>query len=593
MAGARHRHILLAAAATLLLGATAARAGYQNNNEVVIDTSVLQGLEVRNQVNGRPVPALAKPLKPVRPTLTLEDAEPTPEAAALANGKQVAPARITGDNDDLGKLRVFPVTERLIRHETLDPTAGVSAPAVRKKKPAPPNDPSLDPSLDPSQGISAKLPKAPGGISIPDSYAQGSAGNRILSSPKISSATSSPGFTANGVPVPGRKPGSGFANAMTGIAAAAIEPASGDYKAPAAPVKQAVITPPPAPQRKISERKSPERKSIERPAPKIATGKGRNNLPLSAAPTHRYGVGDGYQLRGAATMPAVPKGRVYAEPLDKLTNSTEDQLERQLVHLAPQQVLAAVEQVQKNIGEKPRLMTAVPASKEAVAAANRAPVVEISSLDDAKPAMPFPPPRKVKKAKREDKGIIRIDAIRNFGERILGIKDDDDEMAEIPQIAPAPERIMAQKANSVKTYANITPSSGVATVQTDLSVLGVANMEEQPRKGTDREFVMLAYERGQVKVADKAGETVRAHILGILKKHPGWRVEIQSYASPNDPANSGSAKRISLDRAMAMRSWLVSQGIEDQRVEVRARGMMTDRQPADRIDFMMFDPGKV
>lgn len=63
------------------------------------------------------------------------------------------------------------------------------------------------------------------------------------------------------------------------------------------------------------------------------------------------------------------------------------------------------------------------------------------------------------------------------------------------------------------------------------------------------------------------------------------RLQVRAYATGEDGSKS-SARRISLSRALAVRSYLMDAGIKPTRVDVRALGTETDRSPLDRVDLI-------
>lgn len=74
-------------------------------------------------------------------------------------------------------------------------------------------------------------------------------------------------------------------------------------------------------------------------------------------------------------------------------------------------------------------------------------------------------------------------------------------------------------------------------------------------------------------------------IIGHLRSDDAPRLEVKAYATGEDGAKS-SARRISLSRALAVRSFLMDNGIKPTRVDVRALGADTDRSPIDRVDLV-------
>ena len=75
------------------------------------------------------------------------------------------------------------------------------------------------------------------------------------------------------------------------------------------------------------------------------------------------------------------------------------------------------------------------------------------------------------------------------------------------------------------------------------------------------------------------------NIVAQMQEAVDNRLQVRAYASGEDGTKS-SARRISLSRALAVRSYLMDKGIKPTRVDVRAMGTETDRSPLDRVDLV-------
>jgi outer membrane protein OmpA-like peptidoglycan-associated protein len=64
------------------------------------------------------------------------------------------------------------------------------------------------------------------------------------------------------------------------------------------------------------------------------------------------------------------------------------------------------------------------------------------------------------------------------------------------------------------------------------------------------------------------------------------RVQLNAYAADAGDAGSQS-RRLSLSRALAVRSYLIDKGVRSTRLDVRALGMPQDSGPADRVDLVV------
>jgi outer membrane protein OmpA-like peptidoglycan-associated protein len=71
-----------------------------------------------------------------------------------------------------------------------------------------------------------------------------------------------------------------------------------------------------------------------------------------------------------------------------------------------------------------------------------------------------------------------------------------------------------------------------------------------------------------------------------MKRDDGTRLQIVAYATGGDESGS-QARRLSLSRALAVRSYLIDQGIRSTRMDVRALGNRSPDGPADRVDIVL------
>lgn len=62
------------------------------------------------------------------------------------------------------------------------------------------------------------------------------------------------------------------------------------------------------------------------------------------------------------------------------------------------------------------------------------------------------------------------------------------------------------------------------------------------------------------------------------------RVQIRAYASASGADAASGARRLSLSRALAVRTYLIDQGVRSTRIDVRALGAPTDGSVADRVE---------
>jgi len=87
-------------------------------------------------------------------------------------------------------------------------------------------------------------------------------------------------------------------------------------------------------------------------------------------------------------------------------------------------------------------------------------------------------------------------------------------------------------------------------------------------------------------LSDTNQKTIKHLIVPELNKNNKKRLLIQAYASSQDNVLNGD-RRISLSRALNIRRFLVENGINPSRLDVRALGANTDTQPVDRVELLI------
>ena len=86
--------------------------------------------------------------------------------------------------------------------------------------------------------------------------------------------------------------------------------------------------------------------------------------------------------------------------------------------------------------------------------------------------------------------------------------------------------------------------------------------------------------------ASKLPDTAKAGLKSLaakLKGQPALRLQLMAYAG-GESLSSGKARRLSLSRALSVRSYLVENGVRSTRIDVRALGNKTAEEPLNRVD---------
>lgn len=104
------------------------------------------------------------------------------------------------------------------------------------------------------------------------------------------------------------------------------------------------------------------------------------------------------------------------------------------------------------------------------------------------------------------------------------------------------------------------------------------------------QHVLLLFSPGLSDLTPDVIGAIDENLLPKLNGNPNLRLEIRAYASASDDGQS-TDRRISLARGLAVREHLRKNGIDANRMDVRALGQNTDRKPYDRVDVIVLQNG--
>ena len=123
------------------------------------------------------------------------------------------------------------------------------------------------------------------------------------------------------------------------------------------------------------------------------------------------------------------------------------------------------------------------------------------------------------------------------------------------------------------------PAKAETPAETQTAALPPAGETAGPQ-GSKR----LIFAEGTADLDEAAKQVLRA-AAETLKTDQNARVQLLAYASSDDDSAS-RARRLSLSRALAVRQFLIKEGIRSTRMDVRALGNKFEDGPADRVDIL-------
>ena len=141
--------------------------------------------------------------------------------------------------------------------------------------------------------------------------------------------------------------------------------------------------------------------------------------------------------------------------------------------------------------------------------------------------------------------------------------------------APAPKVVMAPKPV-------VTPQPVVAPKPKAAKKVASLPPAKLPRK--KGMVSRVSFTGASTRLSEEAKKQLRDLAAQIGKR--GDRLQLKAYAGGTNDSSS-SARRLSLSRALAVRSYLIESGVRSTRIDVRALGRAADSGPPDRVDMIL------
>jgi outer membrane protein OmpA-like peptidoglycan-associated protein len=163
-----------------------------------------------------------------------------------------------------------------------------------------------------------------------------------------------------------------------------------------------------------------------------------------------------------------------------------------------------------------------------------------------------------------------------------------------PEAAPPPPPVAALPPPSEEPAAAATPEAPSKAPQSPAAAPSPpaqsAALPKAPKAPSKSDFGAgatraIAYAAGKADLPDDAQATLRAAVAS-LKADPALRIQLKAYAAGGKESES-RARRLSLSRALGVRSFLIKQGIEPTRIDVRALGSNVPDGSPERVDVSL------
>lgn len=141
-------------------------------------------------------------------------------------------------------------------------------------------------------------------------------------------------------------------------------------------------------------------------------------------------------------------------------------------------------------------------------------------------------------------------------------------MAEAPLGDPPTRRVEAEPAQPRETVAALPPATAPATAD---RAFGVGSVHS------------LAFD-AEATALDEESRVLLGSLSTAMLADPSLRLQLRAYADGTG-RNVSQARRLSLSRALAVRAFLIDEGVGATRIDVRALGSEVPEGPGDRVDI--------
>jgi len=101
----------------------------------------------------------------------------------------------------------------------------------------------------------------------------------------------------------------------------------------------------------------------------------------------------------------------------------------------------------------------------------------------------------------------------------------------------------------------------------------------------DNQGFRIVFDEETSAFTDSAGRLLTG-LAQRMTDEPDMRLQVRAYAG-GTAESASRARRLSLDRALAVRTFLLDRGVEATRIDVRALGNTAPEPPADRVDLLV------
>ena len=103
----------------------------------------------------------------------------------------------------------------------------------------------------------------------------------------------------------------------------------------------------------------------------------------------------------------------------------------------------------------------------------------------------------------------------------------------------------------------------------------------------DGDSIRIVFDADSSKLPQSARDAL-AEMAGKMRSQETLRLQLLAYAG-NADTSASAARRLSLSRALAVRSFLIENGVRSTRIDVRALGNKSTEEVTERVDITVVE----
>jgi len=155
--------------------------------------------------------------------------------------------------------------------------------------------------------------------------------------------------------------------------------------------------------------------------------------------------------------------------------------------------------------------------------------------------------------------------------------------------APTPEPTVVAEHDETQTTAMSSGGNGVVLPLPPKpdTPAQVASLPPATGRLSDGDSLRIVFDAETSKLAQSAREAL-LDIATKMQSQDNLRLQLLAYAGDADTSAS-AARRLSLSRALAVRSFLIENGVRSTRIDVRALGNKSTEEVTERVDITVVE----